>query len=103
METMSAPPCFELRPFIRAYAQRRTLAGVSPVLDACPTYLEQLLEFEIAHPLDVNYRYGRHIIILPDVAVHGATTAPIDIVIPANHESSAVFFEPTGLSQYSKL
>jgi AraC-like DNA-binding protein len=98
METISAPPSLELRPFIRAYAQRRRFAGESPIIEPCATFLEQLLEFEFSHPLHVNYRERRHII-LSEVAIHGAITAPVDVRIPENHESFAVFFEPIGLSQ----
>jgi AraC-like DNA-binding protein len=97
----SAQPSSELRPYVRAYAQRVVGASEPNLVEAVPAQLEQILNFELGTMPGIFHRDGR----LTDVAlVGGAQTAfSGSLELRPGVESFAIFFQPAGWSQLFKV
>lgn len=93
----SASPRLQLRPYVRAYAQRRIERTDPLVVEAVPAQLEQVLNFEFGVMPGVRHR--DHEISSP-VWIGGAQTSfPGYMEIYPEVESFAIFFQPMGCSQ----
>jgi AraC-like DNA-binding protein len=98
-EIQSIQPTEALRPYVRAYAQRRLHLTREPLIEPCPARLEQVLEFELGDPFEVEFA-GRPSMMTPKVAVIGANTQ-MNATVRLLHrvESFAIFFQPAGFTQ----
>jgi AraC-like DNA-binding protein len=93
----SAPPSPELRPYVRAYAQRKFDATDLFVVEAVPAQLEQVLNFELGTMPGVRHR-DREISAVTWIG--GAQTSfPGYMDLYPGTESFAIFFQPAGWSQ----
>jgi AraC-like DNA-binding protein len=93
----SALPRSELRPYVRAYAQRKIERKDPFVIEIVPAQLEQVLNFELGVMPGVRHR--DHEISSP-VFVGGAQTSfPGYMDLHPGVESFAIFFQPVGWSQ----
>jgi AraC-like DNA-binding protein len=93
---MSTHPRAELRPYVRAYAQR-VVSTTDPVLvEPVPAQLEQVLNFEFGAMPGIFHRDGR----LTHVAFIGGaqTSFPGYMELRPGVESFAIFFQPAGWS-----
>ena len=72
-EIQSVQPTAVLRPYVRALAQRCVHIVRLPVTEPCPARLEQVLEFELADPFQIDF-VDRPSVMTPKVAVVGANT-----------------------------
>jgi AraC-like DNA-binding protein len=93
----STLPCFELRPYVRAFAQRKLDRHDQPLVEAVPAQLEQVLDFELGLLPVV-----RHRLYTVDTAIWigGAQTSfPGYMDLRQGVESFAIFFQPMGWSQ----
>ncbi|HEX6496001.1 MAG TPA: helix-turn-helix domain-containing protein [Acidobacteriaceae bacterium] len=93
MSTQARP---ELQPYVRAYAQRVWATDDSALIEAVPSQLEQVLNFELGVLPGVRHREGR----ISDPAwIGGAQTAfPGYMDLRPGVESFAIFFKPVGWS-----
>jgi AraC-like DNA-binding protein len=93
---MSTHPRPELRPYVRAYAQRVVGASDPVSVESVPAQLEQVLNFELGLMPGIFHRDGR----LTDVAwIGGAQTFfPGYMKLHPGVESFAIFFQPAGWS-----
>jgi AraC-like DNA-binding protein len=95
----SARPSHALRPYVRAYAQRKTNITGAPRVEPVPARLEQTLEFEFGDPFNVCF-FNRETIISPSMTVVGWQNAlRAEVHLIGAIESFAVFFQPAGFSQ----
>jgi AraC-like DNA-binding protein len=93
---LSTHPRPELRPYVRAYAQR-VVGTADPVLvESVPAQLEQVLNFEFGAIPGIFHRDGR----LSHVAFIGGaqTFFPGYMELRPGVESFAIFFQPAGWS-----
>jgi AraC-like DNA-binding protein len=98
---MSTHPRPELRPYVRAYAQR-VVGMTDPVsIESVPAQLEQVLNFELGTIPGIFHREGW----LADVAwIGGAQTSfPGYMELRPGVESFAIFFQPAGWSLLFKV
>lgn len=58
MDSLIVQPRPELRPFVRAYLQRRTSRDNAPVVETCTMRLEQFLRFEFDNLRDEIAIFG---------------------------------------------
>jgi AraC-like DNA-binding protein len=93
-----APPRPELRPFVRAYAQRNTGARDPIVVEPVPAQLEQILVFELGNPYEI--RWPTRPVQKFDCAgvAGGQTQFAAHMHLPAGVGSFGIFFHPTGFS-----
>ncbi len=91
---MSTHPRPELRPYVRAYAQR--VVGISDPasVESVPAQLEQILNFELGVMPGIFHRDGK----LTDVALIGGAQTSFSghLDLRPGVESFAVFFQPAG-------
>jgi len=93
----SALPCAELRPYVRAYAQRRIARTDGCSIAAVPAQLEQVLNFELGVMPGVRHQ---HMQVSSPVWIGGAQTSfPGFMELYPHVESFAIFFYPAGWSQ----
>jgi AraC-like DNA-binding protein len=93
----SSPPSPRLRPYVRAYAQRKFGPSDLSVVEPVPAQLEQVLNFELGILPGVLHR--QHEVSSP-VWIGGAQTSfPGYMDLRPGVESFAIFFEPAGWSQ----
>lgn len=93
----SVAPRRELRPFVRAYAQRTTGAFDAELVQRVPASLEQILEFEFGTPPTIDYWDGTsepaH-----RLAIVGAHSFPrASLRLSGGVESFAIFLQPVAL------
>jgi AraC-like DNA-binding protein len=91
---MSTHPRPELRPYVRAYAQR-VVGTIDPVsVESVPAQLEQILNFELGVMPGIFHRDGK----LTDVALIGGAQTSFSghLDLRPGVESFAVFFQPAG-------
>lgn len=94
---LSAPPSPLLRPYVRAYAQRKLTSIDLPLLEAVPAQLEQVLNFELGVMPGIHHRECK---ISSGVWIGGAQTVfPGHMQLWPGVESFAIFFQPAGWSQ----
>ena len=86
----------ELRPYVRAYAQRVCGTDDSDQVISVPAQLEQILNFELGVMPGIHYR--DHLV--SDVVAVGGTQTDFSghLDLQAGVESFAVFFQPAGWS-----
>src|SRR5271154_4580742 len=98
MQTLeSAQPRTELRPYVRAYAQRRFEVSALMAIEPVPAQLEQVLMFELGVLPGMRRRSYE---VATEIWVGGAQTSfPGYMYLPPAVESFAVFFQPAGLSR----
>jgi AraC-like DNA-binding protein len=93
----SVQPCLQLRPFVRAYAQRKVPLQDPIIVESVPAQLEQVLNFELGVLPGVHHREGD---CSDEAWIGGAQTSfPGYISLVPGVESFAIFFQPTGWSQ----
>jgi AraC-like DNA-binding protein len=93
----SALPRFELRPYVRAYAQRNLYCGEPTVVEPVPAQLEQVLNFELGALPGICHRQYK---CRSTVWIGGAQISfPGYMRLFAGVESFAVFFHPLGWSR----
>jgi AraC-like DNA-binding protein len=93
----SALPRPELRPYVRAYAQRRILTTDVCAFASVPAQLEQILNFELGVKPGVRHHEME---VSDPVWIGGAQTSfPGFMELYPQVESFAIFFYPTGWSQ----
>ena len=90
----------ELRPYVRAYAQRVCGTDDSDQVISVPAQLEQILNFELGVMPGIHYR--DHLV--SDVVAVGGTQTDFSghLDLQAGVESFAVFFQPAGWSMLFK-
>jgi AraC-like DNA-binding protein len=97
MQTVvSAQPHHELRPFVRAYAQRVCDPGVAPVLEFVPAQLEQIINFEFGTMPGIRHQNR----MLTDAVLLGGAQSSFSgyLELGPGVESFAIFFQPAGFS-----
>jgi AraC-like DNA-binding protein len=97
MQTVvSAQPQPDLRPFVRAYAQRVCKPGILPVLEFVPAQLEQVLNFEFGTMPGIHHQNR----LLTDAALVGGAQSSFSgyLELRPGVESFAIFFQPAGFS-----
>jgi AraC-like DNA-binding protein len=97
MQTIvSAQPHHELRPFVRAYAQRVCDPRVVPVLEFVPAQLEQVINFEFGTMPGVRHQNR----MLTDAVLLGGAQSSFSgyLELRPGVESFAIFFQPAGFS-----
>jgi AraC-like DNA-binding protein len=93
----SCLPSPELRPYVRAYAQRKLEPHDKLVVEAVPAQLEQILNFELGVMPGVRHRTDR---ISGAAWIGGAqTTFTGTMDLHPGVESFAIFFQPLGWSE----
>jgi AraC-like DNA-binding protein len=92
-------PRAELRPYVRAYAQRRVEIAGTPLLESVPARLEQTLEFQFGDAFHVDFDVGPGIVTPRISAVGPQTDRRSMVTLNGRIESFAVFFQPAGFSQ----
>ena len=93
----SAQPSPELRPFVRAYAQRTIDCTDVSVIEPVPAQLEQVLNFELGVMPGVRHRQYE---IFHRIFIGGAQTSFTGYMdLHPGVESFAIFFQPAGWSQ----
>lgn len=97
----SAGPCPELRPFVRAYAERHFEKKDLSLEMIVPAQLEEVLNFELGVPPEVRHRVYK---VLDPVWIGGAQTSfPGDMTVHPGNLSFAVFFQPGGWSRLFEI
>lgn len=98
---MSSLPRPELRPYVRAYAQRVCRSTDPIVVVPVPAQLEQILNFEFGVPAGLHHRIHQ----ISDVVWMGGsqTTFPGHMDLLPGGDAFAVFFQPNGLSLLFKV
>jgi AraC-like DNA-binding protein len=102
-ETYSASPRLELKPYVRAYAQRRIPAKHSGFVQPVPACLEQMFDFEFGVPpiaeLGDSSRFtiGRFNVVGP------SAYRQFNLHMSAGVESFAIFFQPLAFWQLFQL
>ena len=93
---LSAHPHHELRPFVRAYAQRVCDPREVPVLEYVPAQLEQVINFEFGTIPGICHQ-GR---MLTDAVLLGGSQSSFSgyLELRPGVESFAIFFQPAGFS-----
>jgi AraC-like DNA-binding protein len=91
----NARPCLELRPYVRAYAQRQTGIADPLVIEVTPAQLEQILEFDFGSTFDIWHSDGRHQV-CDEINIVGSQTSFARVQFASRVESFAIFFQPTG-------
>jgi AraC-like DNA-binding protein len=97
MQTIvSAQPHHELRPFVRAYAQRVCSPHLAPVLEYVPAQLEQVINFEFGTMPGIRHQNR----ILTDAVLLGGAQGSFSgyLELRAGVDSFAIFFQPAGFS-----
>jgi AraC-like DNA-binding protein len=97
----SCAPRPELRPYVRAYAQRRFGPTDPEITEHVPAQLEQVLNFELGVMPGILHR-NRHV--SDPIWIGGAQTSfPGHMRLQGGVESFAVFFYPVGWSQLFRV
>ncbi len=93
---VSAQPRLELRPFVRAYAQRVCDPHAIPVMEFVPAQLEQVINFEFGTMPGVRHQNR----LLTDVVLLGGAQSSFSgyLELRPGVESFAIFFQPAGFS-----
>lgn len=93
----SCQPRPELRPYVRAFAQRKFDRHDQCLIEAVPAQLEQVLDFELGILPGVRHRACK---ISSATWIGGAQTSfPGTMDLQPGVESFAIFFQPLGWSQ----
>ncbi len=96
------PASPDLRPFVRAYAQREFLDLLCPLSEPVPARLEQTLEFQFGEPLEVFvHKQCKHS--RPIHIVGSYTEGRCVVTLKKKVISFGVFFQPTGLSRLFRI
>jgi AraC-like DNA-binding protein len=97
MQTVvSAQPHYELRPFVRAYAQRVCDSRAVPVLELVPAQLEQIINFEFGTMPGIRHQNR----MLTDAVLLAGAQSSFSgyLELRPGVESFAIFFQPAGFS-----
>ncbi len=97
MQTIvSAQPHHELRPFVRAYAQRVCDPDAVPVIEFVPAQLEQVINFEFGAMPGIRHQNR----MLTDAVLLGGAQGSFSgyLELRPGVESFAIFFQPAGFS-----
>jgi len=93
----SAPAGSNLRPYVRAFAQRKCESTDLFLVEAVPAQLEQVLNFELGALPGIRHRQCA---IASEIWIGGAQTEfPGYMELRPGVESFAIFFQPSGFSQ----
>jgi AraC-like DNA-binding protein len=92
----TAPPCRELRPFVRTYAQRNIAQSDPLVREAVPAMLEHILAFELGAPVDIWHSDGRHQISSVAALCGTQSRFAAHMGLRPGTQSFGIFFQPAG-------
>jgi AraC-like DNA-binding protein len=93
---VSAQPCHQLRPFVRAYAQRLCDRSAIPVVEYVPAQLEQIINFEFGNMPGIRHQNK---MLCNAILLGGAQRSfSGQLELRPGVESFAIFFQPTGFS-----
>ena len=95
-EVISSLPRPELRPYVRAFAQRKLVSGSPEVVQPMPAGLEHTLEFEFGDYPIVELGNGSYAETYEIVLVGPSVYRRVNIRLRAGLECFAVFFQPLG-------
>ncbi len=92
-------PCAELRPFVRAFAQREIGMDHCDLIQPIPARLEQTLEFQLGSAFEVTGSDGLRFS-TPSAAIVGCVIkGGASVALRKGVKSFVIFFQPTGFSQ----
>jgi AraC-like DNA-binding protein len=92
-------PSRELRPFVRAFAERATGPDELGLSQPVPARLEQTLEFQLGNPFQVTAADGDRFF-TPRVSIVGSVIqGGTSVILEKDVRTFAIFFQPTGFSQ----
>lgn len=92
-------PCPQLRPFVRAFAQRENAPNGLVIIEPVPAQLEQIVEFDFGTPSEIWHPSGQ-VQYVKDVSVAGSQTRfTAHMHLRAGVQAFGIFFCPTGFSQ----
>ena len=100
----SCGPCQELRPYVRAYAQRWTDVSDAALLQPLTAQAEQVVHFEFGKPAEISYLDGTQYVSSVHEVIGAYTREPhralaYQLKLYGGTESFAIFFQPAGFSQ----
>ncbi len=90
----SCAPCSELRPYVRAFAQREVERSEIDLVQPVPASLEQILEFEFRDPPIIEYGDGTIHRAYRKAVVGPRAYDPATLRLHGPVESFAIFFQP---------
>jgi AraC-like DNA-binding protein len=102
-ETYLASPRFELKAYVRAFAQRRLEEGSAELVEPAPAYLEQILDLEFGvRPVAElgnasRFTHNRLTLVGP------SAYRPFNLHLYGGVESFAIFFQPLAFGQLFRL
>jgi len=99
LTVQSRLPSQALRPYVRAFAQRKADLPGAALVEPVPARLEQTLEFQFGDLFDVNFSDGGKITSPPMTVVGWLDSLRAEVRLCGAVESFAIFFQPGGFSQ----
>jgi AraC-like DNA-binding protein len=100
---LSALPCRELRPYVRAFAQREVSSSTPDIVQPVPANLESTLELDFGNSPIVEYVNGLSEVGFPTSIVGPHTYRRAWIRLRGPIQSFGVFFQPLGLWQLFQI
>jgi methylphosphotriester-DNA--protein-cysteine methyltransferase len=102
-ETYSASPRIELKPYVRAFGQRRLPGDSAELVEPVPAYLDQILNFEFGvRPIAELGDASRFTINRLSI-VGSSAYRPFNLHLSGGVESFAIFLQPLGFWQLFRL
>lgn len=95
----SSAPRPELKPYVRAFAQRKLDISSIDIVQTMPASLEQVLEFEFGESSHVELNDGRQFDTYRIEIVGSRSRLPGRIRLRAGAETFAIFLQPLGIWQ----
>jgi AraC-like DNA-binding protein len=102
-ENYSASPRIELKPYVRAFGQRRLAEDSAELVEPVPAYLDQILNFEFGiRPIAELGDASRFTINRLSI-VGSSAYRPFNLHLSGGVESFAIFFQPLAFWQLFRL
>lgn len=92
-------PCPELRPYVRAYAQREIVGSAIDTVQPMPASLESIVELDFGNPPTVEYLNGTVLEATRTSIVGQGTYRRHWIRLRSPVDSFGIFFQPMGIRQ----
>ncbi|WP_442886437.1 DUF6597 domain-containing transcriptional factor [Edaphobacter sp. HDX4] len=102
-ENYSASPRLELKPYVRAFAQRRLEKNSAELVEPVPTCLDQILNFEFGVRPVAELGDASRFTIHRLSVVGSSAYRPINMHLSGGAESFAIFFQPLAFLQLFRL
>ncbi len=93
----------ELRPYVRAFAQRKLDRASAEIIEPIPACLESTLDFEFGVSPVVAFGDGRRIQAHSVNLVGPSAYRPVDLHLRGGVETFAIFFQPLAFSQLFRI